>query len=178
MIELTRAGRWDVPAIRWIYRRSFPRSERKPFSTITRMAREGTADLWAIRRKGKLLGFASTVNSPELILLDYFAVTKSCRGQGVGSAALRAFLSQYPDKGIFVEIESTSEASVNHGERESRKKFYVNCGLTPMGTEADVFGVRMELLGRDCYLDFADYQHFYREHYNPWAAEHIREVTL
>ena len=48
--------------------------------------------------------------------------------------------------------------------------------MVPMGTEADVFGTRMELLGVRCHLDFEDYRSFYREHYSPWAAEHIREV--
>ena len=50
--------------------------------------------------------------------------------------------------------------------------------MVPMGTEADVFGVRMELLGIRCHLDFEGYRNFYRESLSPWAAEHIKEVRL
>ena len=48
--------------------------------------------------------------------------------------------------------------------------------MEPMGTEADVFAVRMELLGTRCHLDFESYRNFYRDNYSPWAAEHIKEV--
>ena len=48
--------------------------------------------------------------------------------------------------------------------------------MVPMEVEADVFGVRMELLSHGCSMDFDGYRSFYREHYSPWAAEHIREV--
>lgn len=81
----------------------------------------------------------------------------------------------YADRGFFVEIESTFAAE-NRAVREKRKRFYERCGLAAMGTEADVFGVRMELLGSGCTLDFEDYRAFYREYYSPRAAEHIRPI--
>jgi len=31
----------------------------------------------------------------------------------------------------------------------------------------------MELLGKDCMLDYAAYHAFYRDNYSPWAAEHL-----
>ena len=70
----------------------------------------------------------------------------------------------------------TFEDAENLRERQKRKQFYVNCGMEPMGTEADLFGVRMELLGVRCHLDFESYRSFYRDHYSPWAAEHVKEV--
>lgn len=176
MIELNRATKWDVPALFLLYRSAFPRSERKPFTTILRTAKEGRADIWTIRRDGTFAGMASTVNSPELVLLDYFAVKKSLRGKGVGSAALRELERKYADRGFFLEIESTREKASNQAQRESRKRFYENCGMVPMGTEADVFGVRMELLGVRCHLDLEAYRSFYRDNYSPWVAQHIKGV--
>lgn len=175
-VELRSAAGWDLWRIRLLYLRAFPARERKPFGRITAMVREGRADLWTIRLGGRFAGFAATVNGPELVLLDYFAVEPGLRGRGVGSQALRGLLAQYKDRGVFVEIESTLEPAKNGSEREKRKQFYVNCGMTPMGTEADVFGVRMELLGRGCHLDLEGYRSFYRDHNSPWAAEQIREV--
>ena len=176
MTTATKTKRWEIPAIFSLYRSAFPREERKPFSRILKTARAGKADLWTIRTGGRFAGFAATVNAEELILLDYFAVKASLRGRGVGREALMALMEVYRDRGFFVEIESTFEDAPNARDRERRKKFYVNCGMEPMGTEADVFGVRMELLGVRCFLDFEGYRSFYRDNYSPWVADHIREV--
>ena len=176
MITVNRTTRWELPRIFLLYRNAFPRYERKPFSRITSMAKAGRADLWTIREDGDFAGFAATVNAPELVLLDYLAVSKKYRGCGVGTAAMGTLMDHYRDRGLFVEIESTFEDAENLRERQKRKQFYVNCGMEPMGTEADLFGVRMELLGVRCHLDFESYRSFYRDHYSPWAAEHIREV--
>lgn len=176
MIAISPTKKREIPAVFALYRSAFPRSERKPFGTILRMVREGRADLWTIRQAGRFAGLAATVNGTDLVLLDYFAVKRSLRGRGIGSGALGQIEGQYADRGFFIEIESTFENAKNRAEREKRKRFYVNCGMMPMGTEAYLFGIRMELLGVRCQLNFEDYRNFYRDHYSPWAAEHIREV--
>ena len=176
MITVTKTKRRELPAIFALYRAAFPQSERKPFSVIVKMARRGRGDLWTIRLGSRFAGFAATVNGPDLVLLDYFAVKKKRRGQGIGSTALGKIMAHYQERGFFVEIESTFADAPNRTEREKRKQFYVNCGMKPMGTEADVFGVRMELLGIRCHFDFEGYRNFYRDHHSPWAAQHIREV--
>ena len=167
-------------ALAWIllyclYMEAFPPTERKPFSKIRSMYRQGRADVWCIMESGKLLGLATTVNSEKLILLDYFAVHRKHRGQGIGTAAMKLLLENYHDRGFFLEIESTFEDCPDREARQKRKNFYLSCGLIAMGTEAQVFGVRMELLGVRCHLDFTDYRNFYREHYSPRAAEHLHE---
>ena len=176
MTTVTKTKKWEISAIFALYRSAFPKEERKPFSRILKTARAGKADLWTIRTGGRFAGFAATVNSEELILLDYYAVKANLRGRGVGREALMALMEVYRDRGFFVEIESTFEDAPNALERERRKKFYVNCGMEPMGTEVDVFGVRMELLGVRCFLDFEGYRSFYRDNYSSWVADHIREV--
>lgn len=159
-----------------LYLEAFPPSERKPFGTIRRMYRQGRADVWCLRENGRFLGLATTVNGGDLILLDYFAVRKSCRGRGIGTRAMARLLEKYHDRGFFVEIESTKEDCPDRENRLKRKRFYLSCGLEELGTEAQVFGVRMELLGIRCSMDFEDYRNFYRNHYSPWAAEHIEKV--
>lgn len=176
MIEILKMKTWEIPAVFSLYRTAFPASERKPFSIIVRMARKGRTDLWTVRSNGRFAGFASTVNGQKIVLLDYFAVKKKFRGQGTGSAALKMLMEHYQNRGFFVEIESTLEKTEDLPQRKKRRGFYVNCGMTPMGTEADVFGVRMELLGVRCHLNFSDYRNFYQENLSPWAAAHIQEV--
>lgn len=156
-----------------LYRKAFPASERKPFRIIYFMHRKGKTDLWCIRCGNRFAGFASTVNGENLILLDYLAVAPSFRGKGIGTAALTQFLSKYPGQGVFVEIEDTACPGPDLDTRLRRKAFYQNCGMEELRTRAEVFGVNMELLGRDCALDFARYKSFYEIYYSPWAAQHI-----
>ena len=167
--------RWcgDWLAIHWLYLRAFPTAERKPFSIIRKMYRQGKADVWCILRSGKFAGFAATVNGDDLILLDYLAVSREYRGMGVGSKALALLMEAYSGQGVFVEIESTRCAGV---EQEKRKRFYLAAGMEDLHVEARVFGVDMELLGIRCRLNFEDYQNFYREYYNAWAAEHLGPI--
>ena len=154
MITISRTKRGELPLVFMLYRSAFPRCERKPFGRITGMVKAGRADLWTIRMDGRFAGFAATVNGPRVVLLDYLAVAKSQRGRGVGTGAMRLLDEAYRDRGFFVEIESTFADAPNAREREKRKQFYVNCGMEPMGTDVDLFGVRRELLGTRCHLDF------------------------
>ncbi len=108
-----------------------------------------------------------------MILLDYLAVRKDCRGEGIGSGAMGLLMAEYGDKGLFVEIESTRRGGA---EQEKRKRFYLAAGLEDLEVSARVFGVDMDLLGIRCRLDFEGYRAFYRDHYSPWAAEHIEPL--
>ncbi len=156
-----------------LYVQAFPVSERKPWSMIRKMYRKGKTDIWCLLSGGKFVGLVITVNGPDVILLDYFAICKSCRGQGVGTVALKAIREKYRDKGLFLEIESTLEPNPDLSVRLRRKKFYLSCGLQEMHTTAFLFGVKMELLGTGCHLDFAQYKAFCRDNYNSWVADHI-----
>lgn len=160
-----------------LYLSAFPASERKPFPMIVKMYRKGVTDIWCMERNGEFLGLAITINSDELILIDYLAVSRRCRGQGIGSAALGALRRMYAGKGVFLEIESTYEDAPNREERLRRKQFYLGCGLKELNVMAYLFGVKMELLGWDCRMDYEGYQAFYRDHYSPWAADHISRAV-
>ena len=146
----------DWLCIRLLYRQAFPRCERKPFKMIRNMHHEGR----------------TTINSTDIILLDYLAVSKKKRSLGVGSAMLQGLLALYEGRGLFVEIEATDRDDPT-GEKARRKAFYLRNGLEEMHVTAMLFGVRMELLGRGCTLDFDAYHDFYRDNYSAWAAEHV-----
>ncbi len=159
-----------------LYRRAFPREERKPFSMIRKMCREGRTIVWLARttdgRFERFAGMASTIEGDDTTLLDYFAVSKRLRGQGYGSAFLQRLMLCYADKGLFVEIAAADQDDPT-GEKVRRKAFYLRNGLQDMHVTAILFGMRMELLGRNCALDFDAYKEFYRTYYNAWAAEHV-----
>ena len=158
-----------------LYLSAFPREERKPFSIIYRMYRRGKSDVWRICRDNRMVGLATTVNGEGLVLLDYFAVAEKLRGRGVGSQALQLLQQKYDHVGFFGEIESTHEDAPNRELRLRRLEFYRRGGMEPLDVHAEVFGVKMELLGSRCSLTFADYRDFYEKYYSPWAAKHILE---
>lgn len=172
-----RVGQW-LRLLR-LYREAFPTAERKPFGIIYRMYNRGKSDVWCLEMDGQFAGLATTINGDGLILLDYFAVVKKFRGAGVGTAAMAQLQRIYADQGLFVEIESTREEAPNRLEREKRKRFYLAAGMQELKVYAVVFGVKMELLGSRCRMDFERYQAFYRENYSQWAAKNIaRDGTV
>ena len=168
------AGDWL--RVRALYHSAFPADERKPFSIIHRMFREGRADVWCILEEGKFAGLATTVNGGDLILIDYFAITEKRRGQGLGRGAMECLLALYCDKGVFLEIESPDRPGLDQEQRKKRKEFYLSCGYEELGVKAKVFGVYMELLGIRCQLNYSQYRNFYGFNMSPWAADHLEEL--
>ena len=167
--------------IQWVdiyklYQKAFPASEKKPFSVIVKMYREGTSDIWRFTRDRKFAGITITINGENHILLDYLAVEEKQRGTGIGSEILRLMHSHYAGKGVFLEIESVYEDCDNKTERIRRKQFYEKCGMTSMEVFVWTFGVKMELMGFDCRLSYEEYHDFYRDNYNQWAADHIQKA--
>lgn len=165
------AGQWFK--IYKLYRTAFPRSERKPFSMIAKMYRAGKTDVWYCTDQGRFVGLAITINGENDILLDYFAMDKTLRGRGYGSAILKAVISHYAPKTVFGEIETVFEDCEDLDMRIRRKQFYLRNGLKEMGVMVYLFGVKMELLTSDRSMTFEEYRDFYKNNYNQWAADHI-----
>ena len=82
-------------------------------------------------------------------------------------------MQRYSDRAFLLEIESPYEPGPDQMLRQKRKQFYVDCGMEPLHIMAEVFGINMELLGKNCRIDFESYRNFYRDFYKPWAAKHI-----
>ena len=156
-----------------LYLDAFPAAERKPFSVIKKMYRKGKMDVWCIRQNGIFTGLVITINSEDLILIDYLAVCKNHRGKGIGTMTLQALQSLYHGKRLFLEIESVFDPCSNLSQRQKRKQFYLNCGLTPMQVMVYLFGVKMELLGFNCKIDYDTYFAFYRDNLGTWVCKHI-----
>ncbi len=157
-----------------LYQAAFPGEEKKPFSMIRSMHKKGKSDVWYFEENGRFAGLVITINGPDKVLLDYLAVDKKQRGKGLGSGMLRQMREQYAGKGIFLEIETVTEAAENYEERKRRKHFYLSNGMAEMKVYVELFGVEMELLGYNCILTFEEYHAFYRDNYNAWAAEHVK----
>lgn len=158
-----------------LYGKAFPIEEKKPISTILKMHRAEKTDIWYFEENGRFLGLAITINGPDTILIDYFAVCEKHRSRGHGQMMLKSLISHYSDFGVFLEIEVPYEWADNYTDRYRRRSFYLDkVGLIPMETKAKLFGVDMELLGTPgCRLTYDEYRQFYLDNYGRFAYDHI-----
>lgn len=171
MTQVKKLSQWQN--IHRLYKTAFPKCERKPFALIWFVHQKGNADVWVMETEEGFTGFAITLNVRDMVLLDYFAVSDSWRGKGFGGQALRQLQKHYSDRRFFLEIESVYHAAENLAERQRRKRFYLQNGMTEMSVMADVFGTPMELLGYKCRVNFREYQSLYQESFGKWALKHL-----
>lgn len=160
-----------------LYEAAFPSYEKKPFWLIRLKNKQGRADVWHLEDEGKFIGLAITMSSPELVLLDYFAIDESLRGKGFGSESLKALQKQYEDRHFFLEIESIYDECPNVEQRLRRKQFYLKNGMTEMKMMANLFGTNMEVLGHGCKLDFDTYRSIYEYAYGKKVVKNVTEVS-
>ena len=178
IVNLLQAGSQEqLEQIEKLYLQAFPSCERKPFSHIVEAGRRGQVDILYLERDGAYEGLAITMKDGDLVLLDYFAIDGSRRGQGCGSEALKALFDFYAGKRFFLEIECLDPEAENLEQRKRRKTFYLRNGMTELGIVAGVFGTEMELLGHQMELTFDAYQGVYRAVYGDEKAGHIKLVS-
>lgn len=174
MIQATKISQWIK--IYRLYRQAFPRYERKPFSMIISMQKKGKTDVWYFEKNNEFVGLAITINSDDIILLDYLAIVKDKRSQGIGSQILRKLLAHYGTKGLLIEIESVYKNAKNLSERQRRKQFYLKNGFLCMNVMVNLFGVEMELLGANCQVTYEDYHSFYKKSLGKIITEKITKA--
>ncbi len=159
-----------------LYKKAFPLMERKPLSLIRSTYKKNKADVWLIEEENEFKGFAITMNSHDLVMLDYFAVAEDARGKGYGSSCLKWLQEQYKDYRFFLEIESIYIKAKNMEQRIGRKAFYERNGMREVGIVAKVFGVELVSMGYDCALTFEEYKKLYTDCYGKLVGMNIREV--
>lgn len=173
--EVVSEKEWSL--LERLYIEAFPENERKPFAMIREKHREKRTDVWVIEDGGAFSGFAITMNSEDLVLLDYFAISAEKRGNGLGGACLKALFEQYYGKRFFLEVESPEVPADNPEERRRRKQFYLNNGMRELGVFARLFGVEFELLGYECEVSFQEYFSLYDDIYGSYASKFLEEMS-
>ena len=112
-------------------KQDFPPNELKPLSHILRSMEKGYG------------------------LLDYFAILKDRRGQGLGHLAFPLFLSYFKEglpgiEGLYIESERVlaAENETQRRIRERRIAFYRSCGCEMTKLRSVLFGVDYSVLYR------------------------------
>ncbi|MCX4315998.1 MAG: GNAT family N-acetyltransferase [Lachnospiraceae bacterium] len=135
----------------------FPEDELRSLSTLLEKQAERITVAYGWKREGRLCAYA-ILTQPEqkqpygedsYVLLDYYAVCRGFRGQGVGSVFLETLLEGLVCKGVLFEVEDP-EAAKNAEDQEIRKrriKFYERLGCRLVeGVRTKIFGVDFRLL--------------------------------
>lgn len=153
--------RLEQEEIAYIYKtymtKDFPKGELKPLSHIVRSMEKGFGFPLGFYEGDKLIGYAVLIVAKEkgCALLDYFAIRKEHRGQGLGHEVF-LLLTEYFEKnlpqvnGIYIEAEQTAKAK-NEEERTVRGRrisFYQSCGCAMTELESKLFGVEYSILYR------------------------------
>lgn len=175
-MEIDKASRRELRRLKRMYLEAFPRAERKPFWIMKQKAGQGVMELLAIREKGQPVGLAFTVRYQDLVLLDYFAVDRKCRGQNYGSRALMLLKERYQDRRFLLEIELPDGKASDQDERVRRKCFYLKNGMQETGIQVSVFGVPMELLTDGKPLNYEEYHRIYKEVIGTFFARRVMQL--
>ena len=145
--------RLDAKTLTKVYEQSmqeaFPPEELKPLKNMLEMQAEGFYDVWGYYPNGELVAYACVCSHQTPVLLDYYAVVESYRGQGHGSAFLQALAADRERYGsMMMEVEAVASALDEDDcvKRARRLAFYERLGFRLTVTEASVFGVHYQVL--------------------------------
>lgn len=163
--------------LRALYEKTFPRSEKKPFFVILRKRRKGTMEILSVEdENGVFLGFAITILHKDIVLLDYFAISPTCRGQGIGTKVLALLEERYAGKRILLEIEDPDEPADNTAERLRRREFYLRNGLTIQNYKVWLFGVKMLILTNRRTVTFEEYHEIFEQVFSLKLSKNVTKA--
>lgn len=178
-----RAQRLTFEEAREIYethaQKDFPPEEIKPVSVIEETWGRGNYLAYGFYEGTALRAYAFLVADEEkqVLLLDYFAVLKTRRGQGIGSRALALLGEACAEwNALVIEVEDDELPETDQETRNMRKRriaFYQAAGCVMTATRSRVWGVDYRIMvmpladpyAQGCMADklYAVYRKLYRE---------------
>ena len=153
-MDATQTLSLTLSEVRGIYKtrmvEDFPPAELKPLSAIESMLSQGRYACYGFCAGEGILAYAFFVKLGRWALLDYYAVRRDSRDQGLGSRFLGELISgplQSFDCAL-AEVDDPDFAAEPQelAIRNRRKAFYLRNGLWETGVRASTFGVPFQLL--------------------------------
>ncbi len=113
-----------------IYIEAFPENERQTCETIRKRIENKQLRLFIVRYEQTILGFALAweVLSLKTYYIEYFAISKEYRNNGVGEFILKSFKDYIGDKKLIVEIEDPAIDKTDN-DKVRRFEFYKRNGF-------------------------------------------------
>ncbi len=123
----------------------FPSSELKSLKKILRLMELNKYFTYGVFDGDVLLGYAFFMTNEKMLLLDYFAILKEKRNDGIGSKSIGLISEYFKNKYDVLVLESEDPAFANNdSDREIREKrlcFYQKNNFEIAKIEAKVYGV-------------------------------------
>lgn len=136
-------------------KRDFPKDELKPLEYINRMYDISKYECFGFYDDDVFLGYAYMVipDSSDTRLLDYFAVVKEFRSNGIGGDCLKELKKYYKNLScVILESESPDYSRDDNDKkiRERRIGFYQRNGLVKTSITTFVGGVYYTIFCMEC----------------------------
>ncbi len=136
----------EYQTISQLYQRAFPKDERAPFSMLERKANQGKGLMLAAKDGETLVGFAYVIHDAKVAYLFYFAVEDAARGQGYGTAILKALQKEFAGKRLFLAREQLDSKADNYEQRVKRRNFYLHAGFQDLPSRIKEAGVVYDVM--------------------------------
>lgn len=154
--------RTHLDDIKRLYHTAFPSDERAPFAMLLRGAKKPNIDFFACMSESEWVGLLYTVNMNDLSYIFYFAVDDAKRGNGYGTAILKAAREHYSGQRLFLAIEEVDGRYTNYDERVNRKRFYENAVFSATGQKMQEANIIYDLMSTGGSVDNKEYRKLMR----------------
>lgn len=160
IMELLTNDKKYLKELKALYMEAFPKEERKTFTFIEQLRKEGKCVIHTAVDNGKFAGLAIILKDEKYALIDYLAVNPEIRGSGTGSKMLDELKQLYGNKCLFLERETVLRNCDNPTQRNRRRNFYLRNGFSDSGIYVNVYTVDMTLMTFGKEITFVEYEDF------------------
>lgn len=136
----------EFNALEAINAEAFPPSEYIPMNDIFTFAENTNSEVLGIFDENCLVGFMLLVKNDVCGYVFFFAIGKSFRSKGYGSAALKALFQKYSHLQIVLDFEQIDENADNNAWRIRRRQFYLRNGFCQTNRYTLLRGERFEVV--------------------------------
>lgn len=154
-----------------LYEQAFPLEERRPLSVLWLLRKIGRIDVLALKAQERFIGLIVIAKDKDFVFIDYLAISPAERGQGYGSMVLEKIKERYPDKTIFLEVESPIISEENYRQRIKRIKFYQRNGFDKTDLRVINEDCKFSILSSNGKLDYKEYLKFNFKIYGRFCDE-------
>lgn len=129
-----------------LYGSAFPKVQRVPPWVLRYRLKKGKAGFEVLYEHEKWIGFIFTKDYKDIVSVQFFAISESCRSSGYGSKVMESMKERHSGKRIVLNIEELDAEAENCQQRIKRKAFYEKNGFSSSGYLVKELAERQEVL--------------------------------
>ena len=131
-----------------LYVEAFPKVQHVPSWLLRYRMRKGKPGFDVLYEQDTWIGFIYAKHYKDIVFVQFFAISESCRSRGYGSKVLDSLRDKCSGKRVVLNIEALDEQADNHQQRIKRKAFYEKNGFKSSGYIVKEPAERQEMLIR------------------------------